>query len=156
MVNSTRLHRMSQKTIKITVFIVYYLLAFSDSHAAGSDYASPEHVEGAISTTVFDAKDLHEQGAIFIDVRNSRFYARGHIPGAFHLDLKYNFDEAKLSKVAKKNQPIVLYCSGIKCSRSSSAAEQALSWDFTKVYYFRGGISAWRKIGYEEVTGKAE
>jgi rhodanese-related sulfurtransferase len=65
-----------------------------------------------------------------------------------HLDLKDTFDEESLSRVAKKDQPLVIYCSGIKCSRSSSASADAVSWGFKKVHYFRGGIVEWRDAGY--------
>lgn len=125
------------------------MLAVSVSHAAKSEYRSPEHVEGAISTSVLEAKKLFDQGVVFIDVRNPRYFAKSHIPNAIHLDFKTNFDESILDDVAKKDQKIVIYCSGVKCSRSYRASEKALSWGFTKVYYFRGGFAEWKKMGYD-------
>ena len=82
-------------------------------------------------------------------MRNLLFYAAGHIPGAHHFSFKYNLDESKLDSVANKDQPIVIYCSGIKCSRSYRASAKALTWGFLKVHYFRGGITDWKKTGYE-------
>jgi len=111
-------------------------------------YRSPESVAGAITTSVTQAKSLYEQGVAFVDVRNPRFFAKGHIPGAFHLDFKYNFDEEKLSAVADKNKPLVIYCSGVVCSRSYRASASAVSWGFKTVHYFRGGIADWKKAGY--------
>jgi rhodanese-related sulfurtransferase len=55
--------------------------------------------------------------------------------------------------VAKKDQPIVIYCSGVKCSRSYRASEKAVEWGYTKVYYFRGGIVEWKKAGYPVEKG---
>ncbi len=146
---------MNNNILKSFFFVVvFYLLATGSSYADKSEYRSPEHVEGAITTSLQEAKKLYDQGAVFIDVRNPRFYAKGHIPGAFHLDLKNNFDESKLDGVAKKDQPIVIYCSGAKCSRSSRASAKALSWGFSKVYYFRGGSADWKKAGYEIDVGE--
>lgn len=118
------------------------------SHAANSDYRSPEQVEGAITTSLQEAKVLFDKGVVFIDVRNPRLYAKKHIPGAFHLDLKEAFNEAAVTAIAKKDQAIVIYCSGVKCSRSYRASEKALLWGFNKVHYFRGGIVEWKKAGY--------
>ena len=146
---------MNNSILKSLFFVgVFYLSATGSSYADKSEYRSPEHVEGAITTSLQEAKKLYDQGVVFIDVRNPRFYAKGHIPGAFHFDFKYNFDESKLDSVAKKDQPIVIYCSGAKCSRSSRASAKALSWSFLKVHYFRGGIVDWKKAGYSVDVGE--
>jgi rhodanese-related sulfurtransferase len=133
------------------VFLCCMLLA-SVSYAEKSKYQSPEYVEGAITTSLLDAKKLFDQGVVFIDVRNLRYYARAHIPNAFHMDFKYDFDESKLDGVATKAQPIVIYCSGVTCSRSYRASVKVLSWGFTKVHYFRGGFAEWKKAGFEITT----
>lgn len=134
----------------IILFLVFF--AIGTVSADKSEYRSPEQVEGAISTSSVQAKELYDQGAVFVDVRNPRLYAKKHIPGAFHLDLKYNFDEVKLAAVAKKDRPVIIYCSGVKCSRSYRASEKAVSWGYSKVHYFRGGIVDWTKAGYPVAT----
>lgn len=136
----------------IILFLVFF--ASGTVSAEKSEYRSPEQVEGTISTSSAQAKELYDQGAVFVDVRNPRLYAKKHIPGAFHLDLKYNFDEDKLAAVAKKDQPVVIYCSGVKCSRSYRASEKAVSWGYSKVHYFRGGIVEWKKAGYPVAAGQ--
>jgi rhodanese-related sulfurtransferase len=105
-------------------------------------------VDGAVTVSVQQAKELYDQGVTFLDVRSPRLYAKGHIKGTYHLDYKYNFDEEKLANAAKKSQPLVIYCSGVKCNRSYHASEKAVEWGYTKVYYFRGGIAEWKKAGY--------
>jgi rhodanese-related sulfurtransferase len=114
---------------------------------AAVDKAPPQVVEGAKTVSVEEAKAMLDVGVPFIDVRNRRFYARRHVPGAHHLDLKGGFTEEALSAIVAKDQPLVLYCSGVKCSRSSRASAKAVSWGFTKVHYFRGGIADWRVAG---------
>ncbi len=114
---------------------------------AAVDEPPPLEVEGAKTVSVKQAKAMFDAGVPFIDVRNPRLYARRHVPGAHHLDLKDAFTEETLSAIVAKDQPLVIYCSGVKCSRSSRASGEAVSWGFTKVYYFRGGIVAWRDAG---------
>ena len=123
------------------------------SYAANSDYRSPEQVEGTITTSLQEAKILFDKGIVFIDVRNPRLYAKKHIPGAFHLDLKNAFNEATVTAIAKKDQDIVIYCSGVKCSRSYHASEKAVLWGFRKVHYFRGGIVEWKNAAYPMDSG---
>ncbi len=124
------------------------MLSATTGYAADSDYRSPEHVAGTATATAAEVKALHDNGAIFIDVRNQRLYDRLRIPGAYHLDLKYGYDEESLAAVANKDEPVIIYCSGVKCSRSYRASEMAVSWGYKKVYYFRGGIVDWRDAGY--------
>ena len=136
---------------QVTFFdFLFFLLMLSATtgYAADSDYRSPEHVVGTTTATAAEVKALHDNGAIFIDVRNLRLYDRRRIPGAYHLDLKYAYDEESLAAVANKDEPVIIYCSGVKCSRSYRASEMAVSWGYKKVYYFRGGIVDWREAGY--------
>lgn len=65
-----------------------------------------------------EARHLHDDGVVFADVRNPRLYTRRHIPGAIRLDLKDRFTEESLSAVVARDQPFVIYCGGVKCSRS--------------------------------------
>jgi rhodanese-related sulfurtransferase len=138
----------------ITSAIVLMFLPVVVSAQSDIVYRSPEGVEGAITTSVEQAKSLFDQGVKFIDVRNPRLYARKHIPGALHLDFKEIFTEQTLASVAGRDEPLVIYCSGVKCSRSSRASAMAASWGFSQVHYFRGGIVEWNNAGYPVEAGK--
>jgi len=143
---------MQTPILKINALSILLILISFSVQAGKKEYRSPESVTGAITTTLSQAKKLYDDGAVFIDVRNPRLYAKGHIPQAYHLDYKYNYDEAKLLAIVKKSQPIVIYCSGVKCSRSHRASEKAVSWGFQTVHYFRGGITDWKRAGYPVVV----
>ena len=132
-------------------FILVLLLNSSPCQAE-KDYRSPESVDGAVTTSTEQAKTLYDKGVAFIDVRNPRLYSRKHIPGAHHLDFKNVFTEQALSAVVDRKEPLVIYCSGVKCSRSSRASAMAVSWGFSKVHYFRGGIVDWKNAGYPVKT----
>ena len=133
---------------------VLLVLAWSIPAAAeDTGWRAPLSVEGATTITAEEALKLHEDGVAFIDLRNPRLHARRHVPGAHHLDLKTDFNEKSLAAVAGKDDPVVLYCSGVKCSRSYRATEQALAWGYSKIYFFRGGIVEWKNAGYPMESG---
>ena len=52
---------------------------------------APVEVEGAMTISVYQAKQLHELGAVFVDVRPRREWAWGHVEGAVNLDLAHEF-----------------------------------------------------------------
>ena len=139
---------LKRKSLSLTS--LFFILAITAPYvnAGNPDYRSPEEVPGATTITAEEAKKFYDEGVAIIDVRNPRLYARRHIPGAHHLDLKTAYNEDTLAALANKDDAIVIYCSGVKCSRSYRASEQAVSWGYRKVNYFRGGIVDWRNAGY--------
>jgi rhodanese-related sulfurtransferase len=136
--------------------LLVFMLAAPVGHAAKPGYSAPEVVAGARTVTVEEVKELFDAGVVIVDVRSPRLHARRHIPGAIHLDLKDVFDEESLAAVAKKDEPLVIYCSGAKCSRSSRASADAVSWGYKEVLYFRGGIVDWRDAGYPVESGETQ
>lgn len=118
------------------------------STALAEEKISPMTVPGAKTVTAAEAKGLFDQGGLFVDVRNDKDWEAGRIPDALHLDLHKGFDEAALTKAAKKEEPVVFYCNGEKCLRSSEASAKAVGWGFSKVYYFRDGFPGWKAAGY--------
>jgi TolB-like protein/class 3 adenylate cyclase/rhodanese-related sulfurtransferase len=109
---------------------------------------SPTSVDGTRTVDATAAKELFDQGVMFVDVRTLELWKLGHIPGAKLLDLKTDFTEEKLSAIVDRNESLVIYCEGPKCLRSSQACAQAVSWNFSQVYYYRDGFPSWRSQGY--------
>lgn len=132
----------------LQLLLTAMLCLHAPAWSAEGQWRSPETVQGAITTSLEQARALFDEGAVFIDVRNPRLFAKGHIEGAHHLDLKSGFDLEAVSSLASREQPIVIYCSGVVCSRSYRASERAVSWGYQRVHYFREGIAAWREAGY--------
>ena len=133
--------------VKIVVGL-FLLLAAAPVFAINTDYQSPLAVEGAETILLDEALELHKAGAVFVDVRNPRLFKRKHIAGSYHMDLKGGFDRVELEKVAKKHDPVVIYSSSLHCPRSYRAVRKAVSWGYTNVKYFRGGIVEWRDAGH--------
>jgi adenylate cyclase len=94
------------------------------------------------------AKVFYDRGAVFVDVRSKNSYNRGHVLNAVNLRLRDRLDEASLSKVVGKGDDVVFYCSGKSCDLSPTACAKAVTWGFTSVYYFAGGIPEWKKAKY--------
>lgn len=109
---------------------------------------SPTTVPGATTVTVEEAFALFEKGVAFIDVRKASDFAAGRIPGAVHLDHPSNFTEESLGAVAGKADPVVIYCNGHSCLRSSEASALAVGWGYTAVNYLRDGYPAWEAAGF--------
>lgn len=108
---------------------------------------SPEQVSGTVTVDTAAARALFDQQVAFVDVRKDSDWDAGRIPGAIHLDLKGKFTEQSLSTEVKKEEPIVIYCNGSSCLRSSEASAMAAGWGFGKVHYYRDGFPAWKAAG---------
>ncbi len=115
---------------------------------SAGDKVSPETIEGAATVDATKAKQLFDSGVLFVDVRKDKDWSAGRVPDAVHIELKKIFSEATLGKEVGKDEPLVIYCNGASCMRSSKATAQAVSWGYSKIHYFRGGFPAWKTAGY--------
>lgn len=131
---------------KLSTMLAIVLALFVNT--AMAEGKSPENVTGATKIDSSRAKELFDSGVTFIDIRRNSDWEAGRIPDAIHLDLKSNFTESSLSAEVSKNEPLVCYCNGINCMRSSICSEKAVSWGFSKVSYYREGFPAWKDAGY--------
>ena len=87
---------------------------------------------------------LHEQGAILIDVREQDEVDQGIIPGAIHIPrgfLEMRIEEA----VRDRETPVVVYCAG--GVRSIFGAEALAQLGYRDVVSMAGGFSGWKASG---------
>ena len=117
-------------------------------------------VEGATKIDAETAKQLHDRGVPFVDIGWQFFENR--IPGAINLtwyrginDQKQReFNEARLLEIVDKSQELVVHSSRGYSSRAAQAAAAAVVDGFERVYYFEGGLGAWKAAGYPVDTSK--
>ena len=128
------------------LFPLFYFLVLHGASAAKK--VSPETVAGAVTVNTLEAKELFDQGAVFLDVRSNRDWEAGRIPGSKHLELKKVFSRETLLSVARPEQKLLIYCNSTGCTRSSKACEKAVSWGYENVYYYRLGFPTWQSKGY--------
>ena len=131
--------------LSIKSLLFCFLFSVTTAHAEG---LSPESVPGATTIGAAEAKRLFDGGVVFVDVRKDSDWEAGRIPEAYHIELKKVFNETELANVAQVDQPVVIYCNGPKCLRSSEASAMAVEWGFSKVHYFRDGFPAWKAADY--------
>lgn len=116
------------------------LLSIGPLMAAAEE--APDGVAGAMTVNVFQAKRLHELGAVFVDVRPGREWAWGHVAGAVHLELAREFLGLSHPQWPRA-VPLVVYCDSDVCPASAEAVRLVVGWGYQQVFYFRQGYFAW-------------
>jgi rhodanese-related sulfurtransferase len=99
---------------------------------------------------------LAERSATVFDARPFMEFAVGHIPGAVNVSAKpgqpmslYVSDVAEIGRAlgGDRAAPIVLYCNGLFCGKSSRLAEELLEAGYTDVRRYQLGAPVWRALG---------
>lgn len=110
---------------------------------------APDELPGVTRVDASETVELiiDEVDLIIIDSRKQSEYLKGHIQGAVSL-LNTEMTLEKLQEHAPdKSMPILFYCNGERCLRSSRAATKARDWGYESIYWFRGGWNEWVKNG---------
>ncbi len=112
--------------------------------------AQPSRVLAAnndANTTHISATELNMliesgQAPLIVDVRSSREYQAGHVPGAIHLPFWLAF--ARADEVnAPKDELVVVYCAH---GPRAWVGKAALSLEgFTQIRYLQGHMTGWNK-----------
>ncbi len=138
------------QVLKIILFLFFSTSAYSDNQ---KPYA-PETLENVTIVSAEQAIDmiLSTPGLTVIDARKAAEFHKGHIEGAINL-LNTTFKEEDLKNVSPdKSRPILFYCNGIRCLRSSDAIKKARQWGYSNLIWFRGGWNEWSDKGLPAVS----
>lgn len=106
---------------------------------------APNSVTGAVLVNAEQVVELilSTPQLVTIDSRHPEEFVKGHIEGALNL-LDTDTTAESLARLTQgKESPVLFYCNGERCLRSSHAAKTAVSLGYRKVYWFRGGWSEW-------------
>lgn len=134
-------------------FVAYGLLTLfclASTTANSENYTSPETIDG---THKIEAEGLiqlvnQNQTQIIIDSRISSDRKLGFIPGSISLPDTDTNCESLARLIPQKSDAVVFYCNGPQCRRSDNAVVIAIDCGYTNIYWFRGGIEAWRANNY--------
>lgn len=85
---------------------------------------------------------------VVFDSRHEGEYRKGHIPGAISMLDTTMSPELLAQHAPHKEIPLLFYCNGERCLRSSNAAAQAVNWGYSQVYWFRNGWQEWTQKEY--------
>ncbi|TGV01252.1 rhodanese-like domain-containing protein [Flavivirga rizhaonensis] len=89
---------------------------------------------------------LAENTVQLVDVRTPKEFNEGHIEGAKNIDFFSDTFDSEIKKF-DKTKSIILYCkSGYRSAKSSKKLRHA---GFTEIYDLEGGITKWKKKGFE-------
>ena len=122
-------------------------LAVGQSNSGDCDVNAPQGPQkNEIPTTT--AQQLLKKGAVFVDIRSPKDFAKAHIPGAVNLPLnKITEGVATLPK----DKPVVVYESGLTagdvCAASRAAAGVLTARGIKDVKVYHDGFAAWQKAG---------
>ena len=106
---------------------------------------APDSVAGTTRVTAETVVDLANSlpDLVIIDNRYAGEFEKGHIEGAINL-LDTHMQRADVARLAAgPDTPLLFYCNGERCLRSSHAALLAVKWGYTRIYWFRGGWQEW-------------
>ncbi len=94
------------------------------------------------------ARELHQQGALFLDTRSSELFEQGHIAGARNLPWE-SFDRmfGEIMSDTAPERDIIAYCDGESCNLSHELAITLKALGFSKVKVLVNGWTVWREAG---------
>jgi len=134
-----------------------FLLSVASAPALAVE-ETPMSIPGGTYVTTAQAKEQFDKGALFIDSRVPAEYAEQHIKGA--ISVVYKEKHSRVSKIdpedsmdmsklpSDKTKPLVFYCNGSPCWRGYKGAIMAIKAGYSKVYWYRDGIPAWKAAGH--------
>lgn len=120
------------------------------SPVAISSHEVPKQIDGA---KVISAEKLFDEVAehsdlLIIDARHKGDRNQGYIEGSVSLP-DTDTDCQSLAKIIPAYEnPVMFYCNGVMCERSSNAIHKATSCGYKKIYWLRGGFNEWKAKGF--------
>lgn len=129
---------------------LFTLFCLAGTSANSESYTSPETIDGAHKIEAEGLIQLvkRNENQIIIDSRISSDRKQGYIAGSISLTDTDTNCESLARLIPEKSDPVVFYCNGPSCRRSDNAVVIAIDCGYTKVYWFRGGIEAWKASNY--------
>jgi rhodanese-related sulfurtransferase len=87
---------------------------------------------------------------VVIDARDAGQFAKGHIPGAIHMDWRQVL--AKRDSIPK-DKPVLIYCNTGSLSAQAGFALRVAGWENVRI--LQGGMEEWKAKGGFDAAAKA-
>jgi rhodanese-related sulfurtransferase len=91
-------------------------------------------------------KHISQHSAVIIESLPEDMYAEGHIPGAVRLTAD-QVKELAPKLLKDKDQTIITYCGGEKCTARTDTAKALQSLGYKNVSEYAGGKADWKQAG---------
>lgn len=98
-----------------------------------------------MAVTLDRARELHQQGALFLDARSTDLFEQGHIAGARNLPWE-SFDKMFDPKTTPERD-IIAYCDGESCNLSLELAITLKAMGYSTVKVLVNGWTVWQEAG---------
>ena len=96
--------------------------------------------------TIAEVESIIEaKGAVLLDVNGSKYFAKGHLPGA--IDFRANEENLPAVLGEDKEKLIIVYCGSPSCEAYLAAAAAVQQLGYTNVKHLPAGISGWISAG---------
>jgi rhodanese-related sulfurtransferase len=83
---------------------------------------------------------------VLVNVLNPEVYEDEHICGS--INIPFMEIEERAPGLLKKDETIIVYCLGPKCTASETIAEKLVQMGYTDVIRYKGGMEEWKKAGH--------
>ena len=126
--------------------VITAILLFMSASATVPSRTLAASSEDSSHITAAGLNELIKTGhtPVIVDVRSSREYKAGHVPGAIHLPFWLAF--ARTDEInAPKDELVVVYCA--HGPRAGIGKAALLLEGFTQIRYLQGHMTGWYKAG---------
>ncbi len=90
---------------------------------------------------------IEQDGARVVEVLDSKYFDKFHLPGAINVPLGGDFEHAIECAVPDKGAPVVVYCMDEDCDASPKAARKMEELGYRNVYDYEAGKMDWKEAG---------
>ncbi|HLU46489.1 MAG TPA: rhodanese-like domain-containing protein [Planctomycetota bacterium] len=119
--------------------------------------SEPKIVDGIEHIGVEAAKRALDDGVLFVDAREAKYYAEGHIPGAYSIPAYGARIEEKIQEISDNwgvSAPVIVYCNeSEECEASHIVANQMKLFGFTDLRIYETGFPGWVRAKLPYVVG---
>lgn len=99
------------------------------------------------------ARDMLNEGAILVDIRDADEHARERIASARSLPLS-TLDQADIE--LHRGRPVIFHCRSGQRTQMNAAKLKARAGEGCEAFIVEGGLDAWRKAGLPVVTDRGQ
>jgi len=117
--------------------------AQTNTNVAGSKKEAKAHTSRRVEVNEFE-KLWKDKTNVVLDVRSSKEFAAGHIPGAINLDVNSSDFTDKVSALSKDRVYLVHCAAGV---RSARACQKMETLGFENLIDLAPGFKAWQQAG---------
>ena len=126
-------------------------LGLARNHGASHPLPLTQPFTGLISgdVTLKEVRSLwNSSETVFIDARDSKSFARAHLPGAVHLSPEQFAGQLPELRERLQGPRLIVYCAGPRCPKADMVRDLLEDSGYPRVEVMREGIDGWFKAGY--------